>query len=250
VLGLSQILLANPKRTDLRDRWLPAIRKASEILLSTKTRAFGTEAWKSDAIEELASPVGRDAWLGYIALALSLHRQVDPEFGFADVHDRIIRSLRTRIEGSPTGLFETYPSETYPVDVAACVAAIALWGEANGSRGESSDVRQLVDQWTKGVSVRYVDPLSGYLSQSVSGDVPGIPRASGTALAAYFLGFVRAPSAHRLSRALFEALERTVTETLWGFRRSVNTRKGSLVRATSILDQLSWVPLFLERVLP
>jgi hypothetical protein len=217
VLGLSQILLANPKRTDLRVRWLPAIARASEILLSPKTRSFGTEAWKSDAIEELTNPAGRDAWLGYIALALSLHRQVDPQFGFVDVHDRIIRSLRTRIEGSSTGLFETYPSETYPVDVAACVAAIAVWGETTGSSADSSDIERLVAHWTKRVSLNYVDPRSGYLSQSVSGEVPGIPRASGTALAAYFLGFSSAPSAHRLSRALFEALEQNGDRNVMGF---------------------------------
>jgi hypothetical protein len=196
VLGLSQVLLANPNTPDLAERYLPAIRRASEVLLAPNTRAFGTEAWGNDAFDNL-DELDRDAWLGYVALALSVHRQVDPEFPFVTVHDNLIRALRNRIEANPTGLFETYPNETYPVDVSASVAAIKLHGSVTGQ-----DVDSFVQNWFARFNKRYIDSSNGYLMQATNGFERGIPRGSGTSLAAYFIGFVDPVTAQKMFRAL------------------------------------------------
>lgn len=207
VLGLTQLLLANPDRRDLRDRYLPAIRRASAVLLAPQTRAFGTEAWGNDALEHL-DEMNRDAWLGYVALALGMHRQVDSDFAYVVVHDDIIQALRTRIEASPTGLFETYPNETYPVDVTASIAAIAVHARVAGA-----DVAPFVSAWTKGFRERYVDRESGYLAQTVTDAGAGVGRGSGTSLAAYFLGFAD----EAIATELFHALRDNGDRDLFGF---------------------------------
>jgi hypothetical protein len=206
VLGLSQVLLAHPNRPDLANRYLPAIRRASEVLLDPTTRAFGTEAWGSDAFEHLDDP-DRDAWLGYVALALSVHRQVDPNFPHVELHDKLIGALRKRIEANPTGLFQTYPNETYPVDVSASVAAIAVHGR------QSRSTNEFVNTWLEQFRDRYLDGDTGYLMQSTNGTVRGIPRGSGTSLSAYFLGFADRSTAE----AMFQALRKEGDRDLFGF---------------------------------
>jgi hypothetical protein len=208
VLGLSQIILAHPERADLRTRWLPAIRRSTENLLSPSTRAFGTTAWGNDALDALDDLSSRDAWLGYVALALSMHRLVDPAFPHAEIHDRLIKTLRARIETSATGLFQTYPGETYPVDVSASVGAIALHAKATGG-----NVTTFVARWVSAMRTRFVDPKSGYLAQSAVGDQAGIPRASGTAFAAYMVGFAD----RTFAKELFDALRRNGDTELIGF---------------------------------
>jgi hypothetical protein len=206
VLGLVQLLLAHPDRKDLADRWLPAIRVANGRLLAPNTRRFATAAWSTDALDSLESTESRDAWLGYVALALSLHRRVDPAFPHTDLHDRLIGSLRSRIEASPNGLYATYPGETYPVDVTATIAAIAQHGEATDTR---SAVQPFIDQWATRFAADWIDPTSGYLIQTIG----GAARGSGTALAAYFLGFAHEPTA----RTLYDGLLRSGVRTVAGF---------------------------------
>lgn len=198
-LGLTQLLLANPKRADLHVRWLPAIRRSSEVLLEEDTRRFATNAWNSDALQSLDDPVGRDAWIGYVALALGLHRLVDPEFPHGPIHDRIIATLKSRIEQSPTSIIATYPGETYPVDNAACIAAIAIWGTATGT-----DQSAFVEEWTAEFERSYVEPTSGFVRQATDTPDYGTPRGSGTALSAYFLGFVDRALSEKLFRALIK----------------------------------------------
>jgi hypothetical protein len=208
VLGLSQVLLAHPDRPDLAKRYLPAIRRASEVLLDPKTRAFGTEAWGNDAMEHLDEP-DRDAWLGYVALALSVHRQVDPTFAHKALHEKLIGALRKRIEANPTGLFQTYPNETYPVDVSASIAAIAIH-----ERLANSGADAFVETWLFRFRDRYLDANSGYLVQATDGTTSeGTPRGSGTSLAAYFLGFADPPTA----KGMFDALRKEGDRNLLGF---------------------------------
>jgi hypothetical protein len=207
VLGLSQVLLAHPDRPDLAKRYLPAIRRASEVILDPKTRAFGTEAWGSDALEHLDDP-DRDAWLGYVALALSVHREVDPKFPHTELHNKLISALRNRVEANPTGLFQTYPNETYPVDVSASIAAIAIHERLTKSPPDA-----FVETWLFHFRDRYLDEGTGYLMQATNGTSSGTPRGSGTALAAYFLGFADRFTA----QIMFDALRKDGDRDLLGF---------------------------------
>lgn len=202
-LAFAQILLAHPQREDLRARYLPAMRQASEVLLRPETRAFGTAAWGSDALLSLDDERPRDAWLCYAALGLSMHRVVDPDFAFAETHDAILASLEERIARREDGLIATYPGETYPVDVSACIAAIAV-----RDRGIGVDPSAFVDAWTTRVRERYVDEETHLLRQHVGGP----PRGSGSALASYFLTLAGSD----LGRELFEGLS-AQTRSFAGF---------------------------------
>ncbi len=208
ILGLAQILLAHPERKDLSARWLPAIRRGVQVLLAPKTRAFATEAWGDDALAHLDDAEGRDAWLGYTALSLGVARLVDPTFAYVREHDAIVAALRRRVTSSDTGLFATYPGETYPVDNAAAVAAVYVHGRSVGV-----DESAFVDRWSSLIASRYIDRGSGFLKQAVVGDVGGVARGSGSALAAYFLGFTPSP----LARELFEALRKHGHQSVAGF---------------------------------
>jgi hypothetical protein len=196
ILGLSQVSQTFP---DAASRYRPAMREATKLLLAPNTHQFATEAWGSDAFASLDDSSSRDAWLGYVALSLSVERSVDPEFPYVDLHDRLIASLRKRIEHSPTLLIETYPGETYPVDVSAAIAAIDLHAHLTGG-----DASPLVDRWVQQTRQTLLDPTTGYLSQT--GPEPGRYRGSGTSLAAYFLGFAPTPSAQSLAKDLYTSL--------------------------------------------
>jgi hypothetical protein len=196
VLGLAQVIQSVP---DEAERFRPALRLALDQLLAPKTRAFAREAWGTDAFESLSDLSSRDAWLGYVALSMSVARDADPKFRYIELHDEMITSLRTRIEASPSMLIETYPGETYPVDVSAAIAAIDL--HARLTDGNSSP---LVDRWVDKIRSKLLDANTGYLSQT--GPEPGMHRGSGTSLAAYFLGFAPTPSAQELTKDLYKSL--------------------------------------------
>ena len=112
ILALGQVVLAHAHRADVAALLMPAIRRATDVLLAEETRSFATAAWGSDALLSLDDPSRGDAWLGYVALALGMSRAVDPEFAHVAVHDAIVRALSARRERDPQGRPETYPRET------------------------------------------------------------------------------------------------------------------------------------------
>jgi hypothetical protein len=207
VLGLAQVIQSVP---DEADRFRPGLRLALDQLLVPKTRAFAREAWGTDALESLGDLSSRDAWLGYVALSMSVARTADPQFRYIELHDEIITTLRARIEASPTMLIETYPGETYPVDVSAAVAAIDLHAHITNANSSS-----FVDRWVSNIQSKLLDGNTGYLSQT--GPEPGIHRGSGTSLAAYFLGFAPTDSAQQLTQDLYQSLRVHGFRSIGGF---------------------------------
>ncbi len=197
VLGLGQVALGDPDRAA---RHTTAMRTAIERMLSPELRAFGTSAWREDGLaDESLGGANGHAYLGYLALAMSMLRTLDPSMPEAPLHDRLVDALERRIASAPHGLIETYPGEAYPADVAACIGAIGLRAHALGR-----PVPGLVTAWERTVRARYLDP-HGYLVQAAdpeSGEWRDRGRGSGTAIASYFLSFA-APS---LSRDLEHAL--------------------------------------------
>lgn len=193
----------------------PKLAAVMRGLLAPETREFDTEPWQSDAFETLDAGEpgdrGHAALLGYLNLALSLQRRVDPERSeHHELGDRITEALARRIERSPTMLIETYPGETYPVDNAAVIASIALHDEAAGLGR-----RPLVDRWVATVRQHFLDPRTGLLVQATSLDGRAVdgPRGSGSALASYFLSFADVP----LSRDLHLAVRRELYDEVAGF---------------------------------
>ncbi|MDO9017235.1 MAG: hypothetical protein Q8S73_08190 [Deltaproteobacteria bacterium] len=216
-LGLSQVILAHPAQ---RARYLPPLRLAVDHILRPQTFAFATQAWGASPLDHLDDERGH-AYLGYVALALGALRAVDPATARAALHDRIVDSLARRLARSPSGALETYPGESYPCDLAAVVGAIGQHARLTGV-----DRRALLSRMSAVYRARWIDPATGYLTQTVD-PATGAPtspgRGSGTALSSYFLSFAD-PA---LARALGVAVARTGTRTLAGFGGVLEYAPGS-----------------------
>jgi hypothetical protein len=197
-LGLGQLSLEQPLR---RAEYLPAIRQCVGRLQEPAVTDFGADAWGRAGLFDLESERGH-AYLGYVNLAFGMLRLLEPNSEIALLHERLTRALARRLEASASGIIETYPGESYPADVAAVAGSIALYDRATGA-----DHRALLSHWASLFKARYVEPTSGLLYQTVdasSGAALGPARASGTAIAVYFLSFVDGA----FSRELFAAIAR------------------------------------------
>ncbi|MBS2012328.1 MAG: hypothetical protein JST00_05555 [Deltaproteobacteria bacterium] len=211
-MGFGQVALETRDPSRKRES-ITRMERCLDAVLGPSGRAFDHEAWGIDALASTrvapGSPHDRGhvAYLGYAGLALGLHRVLVPSSRFAEIDDAIVAALARRIEGSPTGLLETYPGEVYPVDNAAALGAIALRARALGKeppRGLGlglAAIRSRVDR-TTGLLVQAVDAGDGSPRDRA--------RGSGTALAAYFLGFADPATSGELYRALHRELFRTV----------------------------------------
>ncbi len=185
-LGLGQVALQHP---ELADELRPVVADAAEALLEPELRSFGTAAWGDDALEVLETDQGH-AYMGYLNMALGMHRMLEPDTELADVHDALTGALARRLAAAPNALIETYPGEAYPVDVASVAASIALHARATGT-----DHSAMLAAWSERYQELYVDPDSGLLIQAAdasTGTAWDAPRGSGTALAVYFTAFVDA----------------------------------------------------------
>ncbi|MBX3213858.1 MAG: hypothetical protein KF850_17600 [Labilithrix sp.] len=214
-MGFGQV--ATARTGAARDESVARMERCLDALLEPRVRTFEDQAWGNDALASLdatpgsAEDRGHVAYLGYAGLALSLHRTLRPASRFVAREEAIARAIARRIEASPTGFVETYPGEVYPVDNTAALAALALHARATGEPPPPALERGLA-----AVSRSGVDPATGLLVQAVTvvdASPRDAPRASGTALAAYFLSFADDAT----SRALFHALEKHQYRTVLGF---------------------------------
>lgn len=206
ILGLGQIVLEHP---DKRDAYLPAIRAAADHLVDPATLKYAARVYGSHASVSMTDGAGH-AYAGYINLALGMLRLVDPETKHAALHDRLSRELGGRLFRAPNGLFETYPGETWPPDVAVVAGSIGLH-----ARATHKDIQKEMDAWAERFEACAVH-ASGYLIQRVrSGACTPVdaPRGSGTAIASYAIGFAH-PG---LSRKLHDALVTNGRITILGF---------------------------------
>ena len=197
VLGLGQILLAHP---ELKETYLPVMEKSIGRMLSPELNEFATEAWGERGLESLNSDNGH-AYLGYTNLALSMLRLHKPDNAFSEINDQLTASLSRRLASSPHGAIETYPDEAYPADIAAAIASIALHERATET--SSASVEKAINQFYS----NFVDQQTHLVFQSVNsetGTPTDSPRASGTALSAYFLSFVDL----KVSLLLFNGVEK------------------------------------------
>jgi hypothetical protein len=195
-LGLGQLVLERPER---RAEYLPVIARSVERLMQEDVTAFGVDAWGRRGFDDLDSERGH-AYLGYTNMAFGMLRLLDPEAAIGPLHDRVTAALARRLALSPHAAIETYPGESYPADIAAVAASIALY-----DRATKQSHRPLLERWLGTFFERYVDPRSGLLYQSNdagSGKPLGPARTSGSAIAVYFLSFVDDGAARRLFGAV------------------------------------------------
>lgn len=208
-LGLAQICRARPERCP---SLIPTITDAAKKTFLPEMRDFGTRAWDGeDALDSLEREHGH-AYFAYPALAVGVARALDPAFpaDLARTHDALITAFERRLTASSTGLIETYPGQSFPTDVAAVAAAIAVHGRATGA-----DHRAVLDHWAEAVRRVQVDPKSGLVWQRMDahdGQPLDAPRGSGTGLAAYFAGFADSRVEDLLAEGLFRQ-----EAGFWGF---------------------------------
>jgi hypothetical protein len=214
-LGFGQTAL---EHAELRAEHAPLVERAAERILLPRGRAHDVDAWGEDPLASLDAPPegahGHLAFLGYANLALSMERrlaadapraagatpQPGPDAPHAAQNDAITAALVRRFDASPTGLLESYPGETYPADGAAAIASIALHDRATGQ-----DHHATVDRFLATLRARCTDAASGLLYQRVDSATLAPrdgARASGTAMAAFVLGYAGPDAAGALWPAL------------------------------------------------
>ncbi len=201
-LGYGQTALAHP---ELEQHHAELMARCLDRLRSEPARAFDRAAWGHDPIEDLGSSRAHAAYLGYLNLALSLHRALAPDSRHAQLNDRVSAHLDRLLRASPKGLLETYPRETYPVDNAAVVASLALHERATGRSHAAALAR-----WRASFEALR-DPATGLLHQRVSAQSLrpyDQPRGSGSALAVYFLSFGLPEQSAALYESVHEHLQR------------------------------------------
>ena len=203
VLGMVQVVRAHPS---LRSRYLQPIRHAADQMLREDSLRFGAIAWGEPGLATLDSPHGH-AYLGYLNLALSALREVDPATPHAALNDRLTEALARRIAASPTGMIETFPNQTYPPDVTSVIGSIGLHDRLTGS-----DHRAVLATWERRFRGAYVEAARGMVIQCArdDGSPGGPPRGSGTAISAYFLSFALPDLARDLARGLLHHGARSV----------------------------------------
>ena len=207
-LGFGQIAREHPGQ---RDRYLRLMERALDGALSERGRRFDRDAWGSDPLRTLATSEGHAAYLGYVNLALGLHRSLREGSRYAPLNDAITSALARRIKASESFLLETYPGEIYPVDNAAVIASIALFARATGETRAP-----LIRSWVDRCRRSWIDPRTGLLFQSMAAGTEQPldgPRGSGSAFAAYFLAYAD----HELSRELHAAVQRELADDVLGF---------------------------------
>ncbi len=207
-LGLLQVCMQQPHH---RAEFLPAAERAIDEMLSERMRAFDAVRWREDPLATLDGPQGHAAYLGYLNLALSLHRLVVPDSRFADLNDRVSAALARRLQASRHGILETYPLEAYPVDNAAVLSSLLLH-----ARNTGADYSAVAPAGLARFSIAWLDPRSGLLFQSMNprdGKPADAARASATALAAFLLSY----GERAVSGALFAAVRDRCADSFWGF---------------------------------
>jgi hypothetical protein len=208
-LALLQLCLEHPEKSP---ELLPAAERAIDELLSDRIRAFDTKKWGEDPLATLETgDKGHAAYLGYLNLALGLHRRVVPGSRFAALHDRISAALARRLVATRHGILETYPGEAYPVDNAAVLGSLLLHERVTGVSHAPATAPMLAR-----FRVAWRDERSGLLYQAINardGRPADAARASGTALAALLLSY----GERQLSRELYLATRDRCADSLLGF---------------------------------
>lgn len=209
VLGHAQIGRQQP---ELLQASLRRMEDAEDRMLAENVRAFDRREWKEDPLAALQGSNGHAGYLGYLNVALGVHRRLDPQLKHRDLNDRITAALARNLAASPISLIETYPGQTFPVDNCAVAVSLRLHDLADRTNRYEAVYRR----WLGMMRERYADPQSGLLFQAVegrSGRPLDAPRGSGTLLGAYFLGLVGDP----LARELYLAARRELWAPLMGF---------------------------------
>ncbi len=206
-IGHANVARAHPEYREV------AVRRMESALSAVKrreVRAFDRAAWGRYPLADIGTRRAHVAFLGYYGLALALLVELDPDSPHADLEGRIVAHLSRLMRQSESGLLETYPAETYPVDNAAAIAALGVHDRATGE-----DHGDIVSRYAALLREHYRDPETGLLYQAVNRRGAAVDRArgSGTAFASFFLSYADP----QLSRELYDAMHTHLLRRGFGF---------------------------------
>jgi hypothetical protein len=207
VLGFVQTA---KEHSEVRPKHAPLAARAVERLMLPKGRSHDQAAWGEDPLTSLGGPHGHLAFLAYANQALSVHRLLEPNSLFREQNALITEALARRFEANPQPLLESYPDETYPADNAVALASILVFDLATGQNHKPQLRRAMQELRTVAT-----EPSSGLLFQRINSQrrsPEDAPRASGTAMAAFALGYADL----ELARPFWTAVARQST-TYFGF---------------------------------
>ena len=208
-MGLLQTIQLFP---DTKETYLPTIEKCLDKITSEEVKYFDYHSWQEDPIKSLGNGHDHAAYLGYLNLLLGYYRLVmkNPKPEWVQLNEKISEALIQNLEMSQYYILETYPGEFYPVDNASVISSIQMYSKISGK-----DITPLIQKVFVVWNDLYLDKNSGLLYQSVSNDgfITGKPRASGTALAAYFFSF----AFPEFSKKLYQGLIKSCHKSYLGF---------------------------------
>jgi hypothetical protein len=173
-LALARLAKDDPAK---RAKHAASVRTIADDVLSTEARAFDTQPWGDDALEQLSSNSGHAGYLGHLGLILAAERMLGSH-AHDDVEDAVAYAIAIRIERGE--LVETYPGETYIPDNVVLAAALAL--HANATKTDAMDDLARFTAMLR----EHVDPETGLLAFTPH----GIGRGSGAGWNSYFLPMV------------------------------------------------------------
>lgn len=208
-MGLLQTVHLFP---DTNEKYLPTIENCLKKIITEEVKQFDKNSWNEDPIESLGNGRDHAAYLGYFNLLLGYYRIVikNPKVEWVHLNEKISEALIQNLEKSQFYILETYPSEFYPVDNASVISSIQMYSKISGK-----DITPLMQKVFVVWNDLYLDKKSGLLYQSVANDgfITGKPRASGTALAAYFFSF----AFPEYSKKLYLGLKKSCYKNYLGF---------------------------------
>ena len=233
-LGFAQTAI---EHTELSAEHVPLAQRAVERMLLPHANEPDRAAWGEAPLQVLESTKGHLAYLAYANLALSVVATVDTTPRFRGINTAITAALARRYAASPTGLVESYPDETYPADNAVALASIRLFDQVTGSNHRAQTERGL-----SALTTHATDPNSGLLYQRVDASTAApldAARASGTAMAAFALGYADCHIAERFWPALARQFESWVgfggiREYPRGFAGRSDVDSGPLILGLSV----------------
>jgi hypothetical protein len=209
-IGYCQLAAIHPDQTDwCRTRSAACIRR----LQLPAIRAFDAQSWNGeDPLASLSGDNGHAAYLGYLNLLLGMHRKAfGEEETVTALNNRITAALIRRMANSPTGLIQTYPGETYPVDNCFVAGSIGLHQSLTGQPTSAA-----LKTWLTNIREHVIDPDTGLLIQAVEQrDFTPLdePRGSGTVLGLLAVRYADP----ELARELYKAMQWQLMGNWLGF---------------------------------
>lgn len=178
--ALTNIALDAP---ETRAESLEVVDLLIDQVLGEEISGFDTSQWRERALDVLDADRGHIAYLGHLNLLLGARRVLGGDLSRDALHARVTDAIARRLRARPHRHPETYPGETYTMDVLVAVASLVVADRVRGT-----DHRQVVGEWLAYTRARLLDPTTGLIVFGVDEET-GAPLQRGRGSAAGWASF-------------------------------------------------------------